>query len=331
MILAEKIVRLRKKNGWSQEELAEQMKVSRQSVSKWEGAISVPDLDKILQLSRIFGVSTDYLLKEELEEEEYSGQSEAEPSEAVRRVTLEEANEFLTVKRETAPRVAFASFLCIISPICLLLLGGAAETGMGVSENLAGGAGMIVLLLLVAAAVAVFISCGMKTERFEYLDKEIFETEYGVSGMVEERKKQYKDTYTRSVIMGTCICILSVVPLFACAFLTENGFYLVASLSGTLLFVAIGVVCIIPAGINWESMQKLLQEGSYSKDSKMKGNRKGAVGAIYWLIAVALYLGISFYTNDWKNTWIIWPVAGVLFAAVMTAVEAFGKREDNKQ
>ena len=62
MILAEKMIRLRKKAGWSQEELAAQLGVTRQSVSKWEGAQSVPDVDKVLQLSRLFGVSTDYLL-----------------------------------------------------------------------------------------------------------------------------------------------------------------------------------------------------------------------------------------------------------------------------
>ena len=62
MLLAEKILELRKQNGWSQEELAEKVGVSRQSISKWESAQSVPDLDKILVLSRIFGVSTDYLL-----------------------------------------------------------------------------------------------------------------------------------------------------------------------------------------------------------------------------------------------------------------------------
>ena len=66
MILADKIIRLRKKNGWSQEELAEKMGVSRQAVSKWEGAQSVPDLGKILQLSTLFGVTTDYLLKDDL-------------------------------------------------------------------------------------------------------------------------------------------------------------------------------------------------------------------------------------------------------------------------
>lgn len=62
MILADKIINLRKKAGWSQEDLAEKLGVSRQSVSKWEGAQSVPDMDKVLRLSRIFGVSTDYLL-----------------------------------------------------------------------------------------------------------------------------------------------------------------------------------------------------------------------------------------------------------------------------
>ena len=51
MILADKIIQLRKKCGWSQEELAEKMGVSRQSVSKWEGALSVPDLDKILLMN----------------------------------------------------------------------------------------------------------------------------------------------------------------------------------------------------------------------------------------------------------------------------------------
>ena len=69
MILADKIIYLRKKNGWSQEQLAEQLNISRQSVSKWESGTSIPDLDKILKMSAIFGVSTDYLLKDEVEEE----------------------------------------------------------------------------------------------------------------------------------------------------------------------------------------------------------------------------------------------------------------------
>ena len=80
MILADKITEERKKNGWSQEDLAEKLGVSRQSVSKWESAGSVPDLQKIIQLADLFGVSTDYLLKDEIEEVGNCGPSEDTPS-----------------------------------------------------------------------------------------------------------------------------------------------------------------------------------------------------------------------------------------------------------
>ena len=79
MIFADKLIALRKKAGWSQEELAEQLGVTRQSVSKWEGAQSVPDIDKILQLSRLFGVTTDYLLKDEQAEPEYTAENDTSP------------------------------------------------------------------------------------------------------------------------------------------------------------------------------------------------------------------------------------------------------------
>ena len=62
MTFSEKISALRKQKGWSQEELAEKLMVTRQAVSKWESAQSMPDLDKLVQLSEALGVSTDYLL-----------------------------------------------------------------------------------------------------------------------------------------------------------------------------------------------------------------------------------------------------------------------------
>ena len=95
MILADKITALRKKAGWSQEELAEQLGVTRQSVSKWEGAQSVPDMDKVVQMSRLFGVTTDFLLKDELSEEEPAPEGCDSP---LRRVTMAEASEYLALR-----------------------------------------------------------------------------------------------------------------------------------------------------------------------------------------------------------------------------------------
>ena len=69
MKLSEKILRLRKQRGMSQEEMAEKLNVSRQAVSRWETGSALPDAANVFQLSRLFGVSADYLLNDELEDE----------------------------------------------------------------------------------------------------------------------------------------------------------------------------------------------------------------------------------------------------------------------
>lgn len=330
MILADKIIQLRKKNGWSQEELAEQLQVTRQSVSKWEGAQSIPDLGRILQMSQVFGVSTDYLLKDELEEAEYIGSPVQAEEGALRRVTLEEAHAFLESKRYTTPRIALATILCILSPVCLILLGALSETeSRMVSENLAGGLGLIILLGMVAAAVAIFIYCGTKTSAFLYLENEPIETEYGVSGMVREKKEQYKEIYTRCNMIGTVLCILSPVPLFAGVFLTDNELVWTVGLCLLFALVAAGVYFFITVGIPWESMQKLLEEGDYTRKAKREKNGfVGSVSRIYWLVAVAIYLAVSLRNNSWGTSWILWPVAGVLFVAVLEIAKIIQKRRE---
>ena len=70
MNFPEKLQKLRKERGWSQEELASRITVSRQAVSKWELGTAVPDTDNIVQLSELFGVTTDYLIKDELDSDE---------------------------------------------------------------------------------------------------------------------------------------------------------------------------------------------------------------------------------------------------------------------
>ena len=68
MTLGERLIQLRAKAGLSQDTLAEQLGVSRQSVSKWEGGTAMPELVKLISLSELFGVSVDYLVKDWMEE-----------------------------------------------------------------------------------------------------------------------------------------------------------------------------------------------------------------------------------------------------------------------
>lgn len=102
MILSEKIIMLRKKYGWSQEELAERLDISRQSVSKWESGASIPDLERIVSMSQLFGVTTDYLLKDEMEETEFTDGMTPEITEG-KVITVEEANTFLEATKNMLP------------------------------------------------------------------------------------------------------------------------------------------------------------------------------------------------------------------------------------
>lgn len=313
MILADKIIRLRKKNGWSQEELADKMNVSRQAVSKWEAAQTTPDLEKILQLGNLFGVTTDYLLKDELVDEEFVEGVEETP---IRKISLAEANDYLEQRKNASVQIAIATLLCIISPILIFLLLAFSEcTSIPITENLAVGIGMVALFSLVTIAVVIYIRVGFKNAPYEFLEKEPFETEYGVTGLAREKQKTYRNTYIKYNIFGTCACILSPVPLI-CAALSGKGLLVMIMLCVTLLTVAIGVMFFIVAGVRWASMQKLLKEGEFSEKGKQKNKIIEAIGTVYWLLATAIYLGWSFLTSDWHITWVIWPIAGVMFAVV---------------
>ena len=334
MILADKIITLRKKAGWSQEELASQLGVTRQSVSKWEGAQSVPDLDKVLQMSRLFGVSTDYLLKDELEEEEFV-ESEADET-PLRRVTMEQAARYLALRKACAPKIALAVAMCIISPVVIIFLSAMADAGLGgISEDLAAGLGVSVILVLVAIAVGMFLSCGAKTKEFDFLEKEPFETEYGVSGMVRERRKAYEPTASRCTILGVVLCILAVVPLMLGVGLASSDVaallvrvapadvYAAAAVDALLLLVACGVGVLVWSGTYTGAMDQLLEEGDYTRKKKARSGVMSTVSLIYWLSVTAIFL---FYTFGPKGngqpqySWFIWAVGGVLYAAVMGIV-----------
>ena len=331
MILADKIINLRKKNGWSQEELAEKLGVTRQSISKYEGAQSIPDLDKILKLSEIFGVTTDYLIKDELEEEEYAPsqmqENESESDRSVHKVTMEMANEYLQIIDWTAGKTAFATMLCILSPIVLLMLGAMSEMpDYHISENAAAGIGICVLIVLIAIAVTIFILCGMKTKKYEFMEKEDIETAYGVSGMVKEKRDAYHSMYVTQLVIGIACCICSVIPLFGTLAVSESDFYMVSAVCMLLALVAIGTYFIVRSAAKMNAMNQLLEEEDYTRQKKHENKKMSGPVMVYWLIATAIYLAWSFTTNDWDRTWIIWPVVGVLFPAFYAIVNGIRKK-----
>ena len=324
MILADKIVENRKKNGWSQEELAEKLGVSRQSVSKWESAQAVPDLKKILQLSEVFGVSTDYLIKDEFEETPALEPAPVDNGleETVRSVSMEEAVSFLNYSEKASRMVSTGVMMCILSPVILILLAGLAEQErIPMEKSIAAAFGTALLLIMVAAAVGIFIREGMRGNKYEYLENIDIDTEYGVDGMVKERRDAYAETHSRRMIIGVMLCIVSAVPMlgvYAVHYTNNSDLFPLLCTALLLVMCAVGVKLIVLTCMRQGGYDRLLEEGDYTRLNKKAGKFDG----IYWAIATAGYLLWSFITMRWEVTWIVWPVAGVLFAAYREIMKA---------
>ena len=351
MRLSEKIMDLRKKSGWSQEELADRLGISRQSVSKWETGESVPDIDKILRMSELWNVSTDYLLKEDEAQKEdpvtpqseevhpgedtYRAKDQEQTSDfgqsarqkkkdSRRQVSQEEAESFLALSREAAPRMAAGTLLCILSPVCLIFLCVLSERSalFGnialIPENVAGGIGLTILLVLVAIAVAMFITTGMRLSQYEYMEKELLEIPEDVVWAITEEKENFSATYRYSITIGVVLCIVGVIPLVAFSIFTEEDLFLAIGVCVLLVFVAVGVFFLVHAGMIHASYDKLLQTGDYTPGKKKAEKLSGA----YWSIVVAIYLGYSFLTGNWGFSWVIFPVAGVLYGAISAVFHA---------
>ena len=318
MILAEKIVNLRKKMGWSQEELAEQLGVSRQSVSKWESEQSLPDMDKIVKMSTVFSVSTDYLLKDEISDlDDRAPQVEQEDT-GLRRVTMEEASRYMEIRTNSASGIALSTLLCVASPIIMLFLIALSESPLvKISENAAVGTGLCVLILMVALGVVGFIRTSSAASDFAFLEKEPFETEYGVSSVVRKRKEEYKERYTRINTICTVMCIVSVIPLFISICFNAPDFVFIMDVCFILLMVAFASYGFVLASTVMGCYNKLLEEGDYTRDEKSKSPVMAGFNAIYWLSVTALFMVFQFLIpGKWTDAWKIWPIAGVLFAAL---------------
>lgn len=285
MILADKIIDERKKNGWSQEEFAEKLGVFRQAVSKWESAGSTPDLQRVIHMAELFGVSTDYLLKDDAIREDASSMSESTVSRGpVRRVSMEDANDFLETKRKGAPRIANAVTMCIISPTILIILAGMAEEGaFNITENQATAVGVAFLLAMIAIAVFIFITYGIRESKMEHLEKDYFETEYGVTGMVKEKKISYEPVFTRGIAVGVVLCILAVVPVLVVGGMGMDGLNSIVALSVAflLLMISIGVNMIVRVAIIRDSYNILLQEGDYTRSEKHVKKKLNLIPGVY--------------------------------------------------
>lgn len=364
MALSDKIIQLRKQKGWSQEDLAFKLDLSRQAISKWESGQAVPSIENIVQLSDLFGVSVDYLIKDgengfnnnsnnnfnndfnskynsttnsgstnshsqgndtknEYGSENFDGANNSfdeEKAKVLREVDLDQAQSYIALRKKAAVQIAIASVLCVTSPVPLFAGLGISMHINNLTEDIAAIAGIIALLIFVICAVPLFVYNGMKVKEFAFIAEP---TPFKLSEQAKEEAtaglNDFKKTYMICNIVGVCLCIFSPIPLIATSF-TDNVLAIMLSLSGLLCLVAVGVYLFVFSAVRSGAYKQLLQEGDFSPAKKRQAKIMDNIGSIYWISATALYLIISFTTNRWDITWLVFAICGVLYPVINTIV-----------
>ncbi len=323
MILAEKIVRLRKQVGWSQEELAEKMNVSRQSVSKWEATNSIPDLNKIIILAELFEVSTDYLLKDDIEiSDSLSGGSEAK----TQQISLEQALDYVENKIEMAVLNAKGAFLLVCSAIPLFALLALSKTNiLNLTSEVATTAGIVIILLMVSIGISFFIRASHLKSNLALIENESYELAYGVHSVIKEKAQKFRSTYSLRLSTGIFLFIFCSVPLtFTLIFSGSSEIILIMTIV-MIFLIAIGIYIVNPVSAKYDAYNFILKEGRFEAKNSKRTKRAIKVAAFYWPLITAIYLSWSLWTMDWGITWIVWPVAAVLFAATIGLIELLDK------
>jgi hypothetical protein len=241
-------------------------------------------------------------------------------------MTDSEVERYLQVSKETGRQVALGVAIILLGVANLIFVNALAERGF-MAEKIAQAVGVGGLLLLIALAVYTFIMAGMKSEKYEKLETTTVKIDPYLHDRISQMKEDYRPAFARRIAGGVAIILLAVVALVTVAILEVGGeFALMLLVVGLLLAIALAVGLFISAGSKMETFDKLLNEGDYSKQHKAGNSFAEKLSGPYWMLVAAIYLTWSFISNSWGITWIVFPIAGILFGLIATISGSFGKQ-----
>ncbi|MEA4890656.1 MAG: permease prefix domain 1-containing protein [Clostridiaceae bacterium] len=236
-------------------------------------------------------------------------------------IDREQVGAFLTDNRKAGRLVALGVFLCIAAAAVLILINHLAADGLfgPISGDAAGALGLIPMLMIIAAAVGLFIYSGMLTGRHAWREKE-FDLPDDVRADLQRQLEQFMPNFTMAIIVGVALCILSPLPLFLSAILTKfNSEYSVVILLG---LIAVAVYLFVRFGTIKDGYNRLLQLEDYTPEKKKEDKVTGTVASIVFPLAAAAYLYMGFVYQLWHPGWVIFPITGILFGIFSAVYEA---------
>lgn len=273
---------LRKERNISQEELADRICVSRQTVYKWETGITSPDVTKLAEIASALGVSTDLLLSNNAEENKVATDELPVPD-----------------KEKSVKTFTLCSSL-IGWGVCAILLGVALLILFNaLNFKHATVVGLCSMFALIFASVIGFVFAGIKTDALKEDNAIALE-------FTDEEKKKAKSRFTVKLLTGLALIFIAVTQMVVLSVINENySSYAVAIL---LLLVGVGVALIVTGGMNNTFFTATKEAFKEEKKDKLEDT----VSSVIMIIATAVFFAFGFIADKWHPAWIAFPIGAVL-------------------
>ena len=298
MAFSDNLQFIRAQAGVTQEQLAEQLDVSRQSVSKWESGASFPEMDTLLRICDLYDVNMDTLLRGSVEESRVSDTVRYD----------DHMNHF-------SLQIALSVFAIIAGVALMILL-----SALGLSEMLA----VALFMLILTISVVVMVAGGIQHDNFRKKHPVIQDF------YTEEEKDAFHQKFVWYIAGGVGAILFGVVLLVGVfAFLPEKEPYESFAAAVFMLLVAGAVFSFIYGGIQEDKYKiwKYNRDNNPDPESKRRLDLIGAACGVIMLLATAVYVGLGLTRNAWGTAWWLFAVGGILCGVVSVALNPY-KGED---
>ncbi len=300
------LIAARKAKGLSQEELAERLNVSRQTIYKWEAGVTYPDIEKLSRLAKQLDVSTSYLLGEEPQSDTSLSPAPnitPEPS-----LPCPDKAEVLRHYKRFAKMIGACTMLILVSVGVLVLLNGL------FTAPWAGALSVGQLLSCIALAVVGYVMAGLRHEAFEK------ENPTPICFEKEERRRAQRP-FALKIVAGLSLIFAGVIFVVIAGFSAQDllPYIAVASL---LALIGAAVYLFITAGILYDLY---MGEESPKKYHEKQSEPSEAVCGIIMILATVAFLLLGFIWDLWHPGWVAFPVGGMLCGCVSLIFQACGK------
>lgn len=239
----------------------------------------------------------------------------------IQELSHDQVVEGVEIHKIAGPKIGFGVLLIMIGVSLMMLTMGLQELEIiKFSNDQASYLGVSLLIMLVAAAVYQFIVYGMKLDPYEKYEKELVDISHESRTFLENVKS--KINLPKIIASSVILFIITPVPIMLASFLfKERDGYILLAVALTCLMIGIGVYRIVKSAILDAYCEKLLQVGEYTPQKKTTKRKYDHIFAAYWMLAFVIYMLASFLTKRWDMTWLIWPVAGIIFGILNVLLE----------